>query len=109
MILPYGRYRLSGGVQHDGESSGATVFVAPLRTVRIDLVLDASGANRGVLPAAMTPGIWTDTTTGRLYPEAFSLPGLLLSREPASVTQPLNFTGRDDNRLAGETNTVLSG
>jgi hypothetical protein len=77
MTLPYGRYRLSG----------TTVFVAPLQTTRFDLAIDA-------------PGIWTDATRGSLYPEAFSLPGLLLSREPSSVTEPLDFTGLHDNRLA---------
>jgi hypothetical protein len=89
MTLPYGRYRLSGDVQHGAESSGMTVFVAPLQTTRLDLVIDASGSMRGVQPTARTPGIWTDTTSERLYPEAFSLPGLLLSREPSSVTEPL--------------------
>ncbi len=108
MTLPYGRYRLSGGVEHDGESSGATVFVAPLRTAHIDLVIDASGSMRGVQPAARTPGIWTDATSGRLYPEAFSLPGLLLSREPSSVTEPLNVTGLSDNRLAVESQRGFS-
>ena len=36
----------------------------------------------------------------RNYPEGFSLAALLLSREPSSVTQPLDFTGENDNRLA---------
>jgi len=99
VTLPYGRYRLSGGVQHGAASSGATVFIAPLQTARVDLVVDASGGIGSVQPAARTAGIWTDATSGRLYPEAFSLPGLLLSREPSSVTEPLDFTGLDDNRL----------
>lgn len=94
-ILPYGRYRLSGDARH-----GATVFVAPLQTTQVDLVSDAS--------VARTPGIWTDSTGGRLYPEAFSLPGLLLSREPASVTEPLNLTGLSDNRLAVESERGFS-
>lgn len=103
MILPYGRYRLSGDARH-----GATVFVAPLQTTRVDLVIDASGSTRAVRPAARTPGIWTDATSGRLYPEAFSLPGLLLSREPASVTEPLDLTGLSDNRLAVESQRGFS-
>lgn len=102
MMLPYGRYSLSGGVQNGSESSGATVLVAPLQTTRFDLVVNASGSIRGVQPAARAPGIWTDATSGRQYPEAFSLPGLLLSREPSSVTEPLDFTGLRDNRLAVE-------
>src|SRR5215467_888415 len=35
--LPYGRYRLSGEAQSTAESSGGTVFVAPLQATRIDL------------------------------------------------------------------------
>ena len=43
-----------------------------------------------------------------LYPEAFSLQGLLLSREPSSVTEPLDFTGLSDNRLAVESQRGFS-
>lgn len=63
MTLPYGRYSLSGDVQGGAESSGATVFVAPLQTTRFDLVINASGSIRGVQPAARTLGIWTDATS----------------------------------------------
>jgi len=58
--------------------------------------------------AASAPGLWTDATSGRLYPEAFSLWGLLLSREPASVTEPLDFVGLGDNRLAVESQRGFS-
>jgi hypothetical protein len=98
VTLPYGRYRLSG----------ATVFVAPWQTVRIDLAMGASGTVRGVQTGARTPGIWADATGGRVYPEAFSLPGLLLSREPSSVTEPLDFAGLSDNRMAVESQRGLS-
>ena len=95
--LPYGRYRLSTDVTHD---AGITIFVVPYQTTRFDIVIDASGLIRDVQSSAGTPGIWSDTTRGRVYPEAFSLPGLLLSGEPSVVTEPLNFTGLSDNRLA---------
>jgi hypothetical protein len=109
MTLPYGRYRLCGNIQHGTKCSGATVFVAPLQTARFDLVMNASGAIHRVQPAApRTPGIWADATNGRLYPEAFSLPGLLLSREPSSVTEPLDFTGLNDNRLVVESQRGFS-
>ena len=52
--------------------------------------------------------MWTDATSGRLYPEAFSLQGLPLSREPSSVTEPLDFTGLSDNRLTVESQRGLS-
>ena len=106
--LPYGRYRLSGEVQPGVECSGTTVFVAPLQTTRFDLLIDGSGSIREGQPEVETPGVWTDATSGRAYPEAFTLPGLLLSREPSSVIQPLDFTGLSDNRLAVESQRALS-
>src|SRR3954464_15059468 len=45
-------------------------------------------------------GNWIDHTKARQYPEAFSLQSLLLNREPSTVTQPLDFSGLSDNRLA---------
>jgi hypothetical protein len=108
LTLPYGRYRLSLDVRHGAQSSGASVFVTSLQTVRFDLVIDASGSIRGVQAAARTPGIWGDATNGRQFPEAFSLQGLLLSREPSSVTEPLNFTGIRDNRLSVESQRGFS-
>jgi hypothetical protein len=99
LTLPYGQYRLSGDPPNRTANSDATVFVAPLQTTRLDLVIGASGAIRDMQLAARTPGIWTDAPSGRLYPEAFSLAGLLLSREPSSVTEPLDFAGLSDNRL----------
>ena len=108
MTLPYGRYRLSLDVKHAAASSGATIFVAPLQTVRFDLVIDASRSIRIVQPLPEKPGIWTDATRARLYPEAFSLQGLLLSREPSSVTAPLDLTGLSDNRLAVESQRGFS-
>ena len=100
VALPYGRYCLSADVQPVAACSGATVFVAPLQIARFDLVVDASGSPHHVEPLARTPGVWADAPNGRPYPEAFSLPGLLLSREPSSVAEPLDFTGLGDNRLA---------
>jgi hypothetical protein len=99
MTLPYGRYRLSGEVQ---------LFVGALQTIHIDLVIDASGAIRAQATDARTPGTWTDATKGQLYPEAFSLQGLVLSREPSGVTQPLDFTGLSDNRLGVESQRGFS-
>ena len=99
LTLPYGQYQLSGDLQKSVANSAATVFVAPLQITRVDLVIGASGAIHSVQPAARTPGIWTDAPGERLYPEAYSLAGLLLSREPSSVTAPLAFAGLSDNRL----------
>ena len=63
--------------------------VTPLETRRVDLVRDQSGVIH-----------WTGHTNARRYPEGFSLQSLLLNREPSTVTQPLDFTGLSDNRLA---------
>jgi hypothetical protein len=96
--LPYGHYRLSGRTGREQFTSDATVFVAPLQTTRIDLVIDASGSIRGVQPPAAR----------RLYPEVFSLAGLLLNEEPSTVTEPLDFGGLSDNRLAVASQRGLS-
>ncbi len=95
VTLPYGRYRLSAG-REPGET---TVFVAPLQTTHLDLEVDASGTTHGIQPAA---------ASGHRYPEASSLAGLLVSREPSGVTAPLNFGGLNDNRLAVASQRALS-
>src|SRR5580700_4621433 len=91
IALPYGQYRLVA----DAGGAGMTVFVDPLQTSLLDLVVTASG-------------IWTDTLRDRQYPEGFSLSGLLTSREPSSVGAPLDFTGLSDNRLAVESQRGFS-
>ena len=100
ITLPYGIYQ-AADIRHDRASPGAAVLVVPLKTTRLDLVVEASGTTHGVEPgSARMPAIWTDSTAGRLYPDSFSLSSLLLSREPSSVTAPLNLAGLADNRLA---------
>jgi hypothetical protein len=91
LTLPYGRYQLDG----------VAVVVAPLEITRVEL---ATGSPE-IQPQ---PGTWTDATGARVYPEALSLQGVLLSREPASVTEPLDFTGLSDNRLAVESQRAFS-
>ena len=44
--------------------------------------------------------MWSDTSSGRIYPEGMSLSGTLLSREPSTVTAPLDYVGLGDNRIA---------
>ena len=77
-ILPYGNLRFAG----------VPVFVAPLQTSHVDLTETQPNAP--------------------VYPEAFSLAAVLLSREPSSVTEPLDFTGLNDNRLAVESRGGIS-
>ncbi len=83
VTLPYGRYQFSE----------VSVYVAPLETTRVDLAASTSQP----LPAA---GLWADATRAQTFPEAVSSQGVLLSREPATVTEPLDFLGLSDYRLA---------
>jgi hypothetical protein len=96
LSLPYGQYRFS---PEGNESNGAAAFVAPLQATTLELVVDAS-KNIHAISSTQAAGIWNDQTAGGRYPEAFSLPGILLNREPASVTEPLDFASLTDNRLA---------
>jgi len=108
-VLPYGRYHLSAGGKYSATSSGVTIFIAPLETTRLEAVIDASGVLRASPQAAgSTTGNWLDTTHGQGHPEAFSVQGVLLSREPASVSEPLDFAGLGDNRLALESQRAFS-
>src|SRR3954453_8436646 len=90
LTLPYGRYQLSG----------VDVTVTAAETRHVDLVRDRSGAIRMLESRSRIAGNWIDHTKARQYPEAFSLQSLLLNREPSTVTQPLDFSGLSDNRLA---------
>ena len=103
VVLPYGQYQFSA----DPHASGITVSVDPLQISWLDLVIDGSGVlRRG--EQSRSPGVWSDKPRERTYPEAFSLYGLLLAREPASVTEPLDFTGLNDNRVALESQRAYS-
>jgi hypothetical protein len=106
-ILPYGRYQISPEGKNDAELFGVNLFVAPLRHTRLDLVVEASGRLQGQSADAHSD-IWTDATRREVYPEALSLQGVLLSREPSSVAQPLSFNGESDNRLAIESQWSFS-
>ena len=109
LVLPYDQYLFSAGDRQDASSSGVTVFIAPLQTTRLELILDSSGAlSRRKVAARFRPGLWADATRAQVYPEAFSLQGVLLSREPSSVSQPLDFDGLSDNRLMLESQRGFS-
>ena len=109
VVAPYGRYKLSPQGALGPESFGVEIYVAPLEITRVDLQADASGAFQLVRQSAEeVPGLWSDTTGERIYPEGFSLQSALLNREPESDTQPLDFQGLSDNRLALESRGALS-
>ncbi|HEY1203778.1 MAG: TonB-dependent receptor [Bryobacteraceae bacterium] len=92
IALPNGRYEFSLDAR-----PGAAVLVTPHETTSLDLVVDLAGLLHAP-PAPLAP----------TYPEAYSLQGVLLSREPATVTEPLDFTGLADNRLAVESQSGVS-
>src|SRR5580700_6295402 len=79
VVLPYGRYELSSEGALGPESSGVEVCIAPQQTTHVDLLVDASGAFQLVKQTAeRVPGLWSDTTGERVYPEGFSLQSALL-------------------------------
>ena len=96
VTLAYGLYQFSA----EGVGGAVTVQVAPLQTTRLNLAVEAPGI------LLRTDEI--DDTRARTYPEAFSLQGMLLSREASSVTEPLDFTGLSDNRLGVESQSGAS-
>jgi hypothetical protein len=96
--LPYGQYVFSGSQSRQG--SGVALVVAPIQTNFVDLVIDTSGELRSSQRQTPSSGLWRDSTRASTFPEGFSLQSALISREPGSVTVPLNFTGLADNRLA---------
>jgi hypothetical protein len=82
LILPYGYYRVAG----------YPVQVAPMATVPMQIVpnplLAAMPTAPGPRPGPTVPA------------EPFSLQGSLSILGPTVVTEPINFTGTADNRLA---------
>ena len=100
IVLPYGQYQLSIDSGPDTHAP-ITISVEPLQTLHLDLVIDASGILRRE-ERSRSPGVWSDKPQQRTYPESITLQGLLLAREPASVTAPLDFTGLGDYRVAVE-------
>jgi hypothetical protein len=95
VVLPYGEYRFGVG------ASGVSLVVRPLETTHLDLLIDASGVLREEV-RGRSPGVWSAAARDRSFSEATTLQGLLLNREPASVTEPLDFTGLNDNRVGLE-------
>jgi len=85
IALPRGRYEFSWDARPP-----VSVIVTAGETTQVDL-----------LRAQQSP-------PGRDYPEAFSAQGIRLSRDPATVTEPLDFTGLSDNRLAVESQGAAS-
>lgn len=105
LSLPYGRYLLWTGSSRQARGTAVALVVAPLQTTSVDLVVDSSGSlqksprRARASQQASNFGLWGDATRASTYPEGFSLQSSVVSREPGSVTAPLDFTGLADNRL----------
>jgi len=95
LSLPYGQYLLSSGGSAQG--TGVALVVAPLQMNTIDLVIDGMGELH-ISPQRqpLNLGLWQDATRASKFSEGFSLQSTLASRDPGSVTAPLDFTGLAD-------------
>src|SRR5438445_199160 len=78
LALPYGEYRLSSG------DATQTIYVAPLQTVRTTLFIHRTTQ---------------DPSFNLTYPGSYSMNGLLLAMETATVSAPLDFSGLASMRL----------
>jgi hypothetical protein len=109
LVAPYGRYQLSPDGALGPESFGVEIYVAPLQITHVDLQIDESGAFHLVKQSAEEiPGLWSNTSGGRTYPDGFTVQSALLNREPESEIQPLDYTGLAANRLPLESRGALS-
>jgi hypothetical protein len=108
VVLPYGEYRLQLNAGRHPNSAAASVSVVPLESTRVDFVINRSGLRIAKQAPTSAAGLWNDNPRRLLYPEAFSLQGVLLSREPSSITEPADLTGTSDNRLAFESQRAYS-
>lgn len=97
LTVPYGRYELSVEAPRVSQPFHATISVAPLQTTRINLAVNALH----IVEARSTsePGLWAETPRQGTYPQAFDLQGVLLSHEPATAAEPLDFAGLQNHRL----------
>jgi len=108
LTLPYGSYILSVEESRSTAPPGVPIQVEPLQSVEIGLRLTSSGRLEIRAQSSAEDGIWAGSPRHELYPGAFNFSGVMLSREPLTVTQPLNFAGLGDNRLAWQSQRGFS-
>ncbi|MBV9082302.1 MAG: carboxypeptidase regulatory-like domain-containing protein, partial [Acidobacteriaceae bacterium] len=104
MALPYGRYSLRTA----GSGESIAVIVVPLQTNVVNLVVDGLRMVRESGGASRAFGLWSERLRTATFPEGFTLQSMLASRQRATVTMPLDFTGLADNRLALVSNRAFS-
>jgi hypothetical protein len=108
LTLPYGNYQLSVEEGRSTAPSGVSIQVEPLQNMEIALRLASSGKLEIRAQSLNDSGIWAGSPRRELYPGAFTVSGVMLNREPLTVTQPLNFAGLGDNRLAWQSQRGFS-
>ena len=106
LTLPYGHYELTIQGQRAPASSAVSIDVEPLQEQNITITIDISGKIRLETEPAENAGVWAGSP--ELYPEAFNFSGVMLARDPGTATQPLNFAGLGDNRLAWQSQRGFS-
>jgi len=106
--LPYGGYQLAVQTRSAVNSSAVSIDLEPLQNLEVSLVIDASGKLQLEERPGRNAGVWTGFPQQDSYPQAFNFSGVMLSREPATATQPLNFAGLADNRLALQSERAFS-
>jgi hypothetical protein len=100
LTLPYGTYELTAQDRRVSGSPRVNIDVAPLQIQEIRLVIDNSGNLRIQIEPTDNAGLWAGSLQPELYAEPFNFSGLMLTSDPSTATQPLNFVGLGDNRLA---------
>jgi hypothetical protein len=107
LTLPYGRYELKIRNGRAPESSAADIDIEPLQNRNIDLIVDASGNLRVQAQSTDNPGVWAGSPRGP-YPTGYNFSSTILDRNASTATQPLNFAGLGDNRLAWQSQRGFS-
>jgi hypothetical protein len=108
LTLPYGRYELTVRDYRVSASSAVFIDIEPLQNQEFNLVIDNSGKLRIQAQPGENPGVWAGSPTQELYPETFNFSGLMLRSDASTATQPLDFVGLGDNRLAWQSQRGFS-
>ena len=108
LTLPYGRYELTVRDYRVSASSAVLIDIEPLQNQELDLVIDNLGKLRIQARPGENPGVWAGSPTQELYPETFNFSGLMLRSDASTATQPLDFVGLGDNRLAWQSQRGFS-
>ncbi len=89
LIMPHGGYEIRPDFK-TGSEPAIEVYVLARQVIHLSLTLANNSRS----------GLWTSTTAKPLgrFAESYSLAGTLLNEEPATVVEPLDFTGTQNTR-----------